>query len=217
MSSKSLMLSLGGLGAGGVGLGGLLVMKSWASKKETFSDKYKHSLLDDFKDDVIWGRKYVALKTTKPTHPKLMRAYIEATKKPTENEQEAKILLKAGCKDIYESPFEDSKYQNDFKSYCSLTNLDVSSNQTWNSETTDKTPNNKWDTSLGALKNHDIKAKGNLVETLETLKSLIQGKDTFEKENRDSLKGWFDAVKAEIFMGSDSTEFKNQELYCKGS
>nr|WP_052663347.1 hypothetical protein [Mycoplasma haemofelis] len=215
MASKSLMLSLGGLGAGGVGVGGLLATKPWESKKVTFSDKYKHAILDTAKDDDIWGRKYTSLKATKPKHPKLIRAYTEATKQPPENEQEAKRLLKEGCKAIYESPFEDSEYKNDFKSYCSKTNLDASPNQTWNSESTDSS--SKWDASLKALKSHDINTKGSLVEVLVTLKSSIQSKDSFEKANRDSLKGWCDGVKVEIFMGSDSAEFKNQELYCKGS
>ncbi|AEW45689.1 hypothetical protein MHC_04165 [Mycoplasma haemocanis str. Illinois] len=212
--SKNLILTLGGLGIGGVGAGGLLALRPWKSKVVTFADRYKHSLLDTVKDNSAWDNRYSFLKTIKPKHPTLISAHIEATKTSSSNENEAKRLMKEGCKSIYKSPFENSEYWDDFKNYCSRTNGDASSGKEWNGEDTTSSSGNKWDASLTSLKSHEI-SNGSLPSVLETLKAEIQSKDSFEKTHRDSLKSWCDGVKKEPFMGPDSLEFRNQELYCK--
>ncbi|CBY93020.1 hypothetical protein HF1_10120 [Mycoplasma haemofelis str. Langford 1] len=122
--------------------------------------------------------------------------------------------MKEGCKAIYASSVEDSEYKDDFKTYCSRTNEDASSSKEWNGEDTTSTSNNKWDAPLTSLKSHG-ESSGTLPSALETLKKEIQGKGSFEKTHRDTLKSWCDGVKKEIFMGSDSLEFRHQELYCK--
>ncbi|CBY92330.1 hypothetical protein HF1_03220 [Mycoplasma haemofelis str. Langford 1] len=216
--SKSLALSLGGLGAGAAGVGGLLTFKPWETQ-ETFATKYKHALLDTSKDSDSWNNKYTALKQATPKHPKLLKAVSESKKSPSPNDAEAKKLMREGCKAIYESPHEKSEYLNDFKKYCSKTNQEASTNTTWNTDnvTTSGSGTNKWDTSLTSLKSHNFSQKGNLVEALVKLKEDIKEKSTFEQTHRERLKNWCDKVKTETFMGSDSLEFKNQDLYCKGS
>ncbi|AEG72653.1 hypothetical protein MHF_0377 [Mycoplasma haemofelis Ohio2] len=213
---KTLALSLGGLGAGGAGIGGLLALKPWESE-ETFATKYKHALLDTSKDSDSWKSKYEELKTKDPAHPTLKKAATEAKKNPSSNEVAAKQLLREGCKAIYESPYGDSKYKDDFKKYCSRNNKDASSGDAWNTDTTENNSGNKWDASLTSLKGHDTSKNGDLVDVLSQLKEEIKSKNsTFEKTYREKLKNWCESVQKEPFMGSDSLEFKNQELYCKG-
>ncbi|AEW45146.1 hypothetical protein MHC_01400 [Mycoplasma haemocanis str. Illinois] len=212
--SKYLVLSLGGIGVGAAGVGGLLTFRPWETK-ETFSNKYQYALLDTSKDNDSWNSKYTALKQATPKHPTLSKAVLASKKSPSPNDAEAKKIMREGCKSIYDSPYEGSEYLDDFKKYCSKTNQDASANSTWNTDNTNTS--NKWDTTLTSLKDHNFSEKGKLTAALSQLKENIKGKSTFEQTHRESLKNWCDGVKIEPFMGSDSKEFKNQELYCKGS
>ncbi|AEW45661.2 hypothetical protein MHC_04015 [Mycoplasma haemocanis str. Illinois] len=212
--SKVLILSLGGVGVAGVGTGALFILKPWESKVVTFSDKYKYALLDTSKHDSFWDSKYTALKTNAgKKHTKLVKAYDEATKQTSPNELEAKRLMREGCKEIYESPVENSEYKDDFKNYCSKTNSEASSTQNWNSENTADSSNNKWDTPLNSLKSH----QEGLVDALFQLKTTLSGGTSFNQSHRETIKNWCDGIKKEPFMGTDSLEFKNQERFCKSN
>ncbi|CBY92407.1 hypothetical protein HF1_03990 [Mycoplasma haemofelis str. Langford 1] len=209
--SKLIPASLGALGAGGLGVGGLMVLKPWQSESVvTFKDKYSQALLDDKVDATIWTKKYEELKKTTPNHPKLVEAF-EKTKAPAD-EARAKELLKEGCLAIYSLPVENSKHFSDFKSFCSKTNADVSENKDWISEAVSNNKN-KWDTALTSLKSHD---KGELDRELAKLKAGIQNNsETFPEDKKTLLKGWCDSAKSSIFEGRDSVVFKNQESFCK--
>ncbi|AEG73316.1 hypothetical protein MHF_1066 [Mycoplasma haemofelis Ohio2] len=210
--SKTLILSLGGLGAATAAGGGMFLLKPWESKEVTFADKYRHALLDTSKHDSSWDSKYTALKTnTEKKHPKLVQAHAEATKQSSPNEVEAKRLMREGCKEIYESVFENSKYISDFKNYCSKTNSEASFDQNWNSGNPSDTSNNKWDTPLNSLKSHE----GGLVDVLSKLKTTLSKETPLNKNHREAIKNWCEEIKKEPFMGTDSLEFQNQESFCK--
>ncbi|AEG73311.1 hypothetical protein MHF_1061 [Mycoplasma haemofelis Ohio2] len=217
--SKSLALSLGGLGVAGSGVGGLLVFKPWEPKAITFADKYKHAFLDTSKNDTSWDSKYAALKThSLKKRPSLVKASEEANKGSSANEAEARRLMREGCKAIYESPFENSEYEGDFKTFCSKTNEEASdSKKSWNNGSASEATSNKWDTPLNSLKSHDMEKQGGLVDVLAQLKATLSTGSALSQEHRESLKKWCDSIRKEPFMGTDSLEFKNQELYCKTS
>ncbi|CBY92433.1 hypothetical protein HF1_04250 [Mycoplasma haemofelis str. Langford 1] len=215
--SKTLTLSLGGLGVGGAGVGGLYALKPWESSINTFKEKYPEAILNTAEDSDSWSSKYNSLKSTKPKHPTLIRTYDEATKKTpaTADDTKAKRLMREGCQEIYQSKIGNPDNFSDFKNYCSKTNKDSSTISKWNAEEPSTQQNNKWDKSLNLLKDHDPSTKGELPEALQRLKASLTGKTSYEQSNRQELKGWCDSVQLEPFEGKDSSNFKSQELYCK--
>ncbi|AEG72738.1 hypothetical protein MHF_0462 [Mycoplasma haemofelis Ohio2] len=207
---------LGGLGAlGAAGTGSLLALKPWNSNVETFKSKYSHALINAG-DNSLWSNKFTLLKDSNPEHQTLKEA-VNKAKATSPDEAGAKELLKRGCQEIYDSPYEGSKYLNDFEKYCSKTNKDASSNQTWNGSDVSTASGNKWDTALNALKTHDEATNKKLDSVLAELKNSIQGNTQITADHRTKLKNWCEGIKSKPYLGSDSLDFKHQELYCKHS
>ncbi|AEW45185.1 hypothetical protein MHC_01595 [Mycoplasma haemocanis str. Illinois] len=215
---KGFYLALGTAGVGSLSVGGLVVLKSWKEPKITSSikEKYSLSLLDISKDTDIWNKKYSSLSKYSPNHPTLKQAL---SKSKTSNVNEAKELLKSGCLKIYESDANDPNNLQDFQSLCSRTNEDATkSNGGWIQDEISKSNTNKWDAALNKLKNHGTSDNWDLDETLRNLKQAIQGSsNTFSEDNRSRLKAWCDAIKAAIFKGDKSEEFRSQEAFCKSN
>ncbi|CBY92484.1 hypothetical protein HF1_04760 [Mycoplasma haemofelis str. Langford 1] len=203
---KLIPATLGMAGVGSAGLGSYIFLKP--KPVPTFRERYVSAILKD--EDALWNTKFSTLTGKTPINLKLKEAAAtggdEATKK---------LKHKEGCKEIYDSSSEEPKFLEDFKKYCSKTNKDASSTTTWISDEVTTSSSNKWDTALGNLKNHDISKKGELVEKLNQLKLSLANKNSYDQNDRKPLKTWCDSVQLELYEGSESVTFKNQELYCK--
>ncbi|AEW45167.1 hypothetical protein MHC_01505 [Mycoplasma haemocanis str. Illinois] len=218
---KGIYFALGTAGAGGLGVGGLVVLKSrQPSSTKTITsirEKYSVALLNAKGDADIWTKKYTALETYSPNHPILKDA---ASKKSgaNPNEEEIKKILKDGCEAIYSSDAQEPHNFSDFKALCSKTNENATgSGKNWVTDEPSKADTNKWDNVLTTLKNHDIFNKWILDSTLLALKEEIKNDQTFSQEKRTKLKDWCNSVKSGIFLGEESPEFKSQEDFCKVS
>ncbi|AEW45177.1 hypothetical protein MHC_01555 [Mycoplasma haemocanis str. Illinois] len=227
--NKGSLLALGAAGIGSLGIGGLAVFKQWKSiSKErvasTIRAKYSAALLDSVRDSSLWEKKYLSLKTSNPKDPILKQA-VEKSKTPSENKNEALELLKKRCSSIYDEKVDDLKDFSDFKSLCFKSNEESSGGTgTWISEDTTSTKN-KWDDSLTKLHGHS----GALVPELESLKNEIKPNNVshsdsagstghaFAQDIKTKIKNWCTTVKGEIFEGSDSIQFQNQETFCKSN
>ncbi|AEW45165.1 hypothetical protein MHC_01495 [Mycoplasma haemocanis str. Illinois] len=222
---KGVYFSLGTVGAGGLGIGGLISLKSWQSHEKEKSkvitsirDKYSTALLNTKSDDTLWEKKYEALGTYSPQN-NILRNASSKKKGNNPNKKEIQKLLKSGCEEIYSSDSDNSHNFEDFKTLCSKTNENASkAGKSWISDATSENGTNKWDSALALLKSHDISAKWALDNTLSSLKHEIQrDQSTFTQEKRDKLKGWCDSNRTRIFKGKESPEFKSQEDFCKAT
>ncbi|AEW45658.1 hypothetical protein MHC_04000 [Mycoplasma haemocanis str. Illinois] len=124
--SKTLFLSLGTLGAGGVGLGVVGIHywnKTPEAAKVAFREKYGKALLDTNSDDGIWTTKlnFLATSSSNPKNSHLVRAKAE---KNGGKENEAKASLKRGCEEIYSKSIDGEDDFHDFRSFCSFNNGD---------------------------------------------------------------------------------------------
>ncbi|AEW45667.1 hypothetical protein MHC_04055 [Mycoplasma haemocanis str. Illinois] len=157
MVSKSLMLSLGGLGIAGVGgvgiglVGVYYLNKGTETPKVTLSTKYDKALINFNSDDVIWNSKLSTLETQSsiPKNENLIKAKNE---KKAGNVDAAKAFLKSGCRDIYSKSPESKDDFNDFKNFCSKLYLDQISGGKVITEIADL--DNKWDTFKGKTDDH---------------------------------------------------------------
>ncbi|CBY92388.1 hypothetical protein HF1_03800 [Mycoplasma haemofelis str. Langford 1] len=219
---KGAYLALGTAGAGGLGAGGLIASKPWQSTSKevpkvvaSIKDKYSVALLDPTKDETIWIKKYDVLKSSSPNNLTLQEA-LKKSKDPNKNEEEAKRLMKEGCKEIYESKIDDSKSFSDFRQLCSKNNEDASKAGDWNTDDV-TTSNNKWDKALKKLKEHNIDTNDELDSLLVALKESIGANQTttFDQALRTKVKDWCTNARGEMFEGENSIKFKNQETFCK--
>nr|WP_014272644.1 hypothetical protein [Mycoplasma haemocanis] len=206
---SKLVLPLVGIGGVGVaGLGGYsLLKKSWETPKEqTFKDKYSHAILAS--GDDLWATKFKDLKDgSNPTHSRLLEAQTKF--KSNDSDENAKLLQKEGCEDIYNSKLEGSNYLQDFRKYCAK----LVSNAVKGTWIVDDTANSgKWDTKLNSLKTHN----GSLDTSLETLKGKLNANSgaNVDANKRGELKNWCDGIKGEIFMGDKDIKFTQAQLYC---
>ncbi|CBY92374.1 hypothetical protein HF1_03660 [Mycoplasma haemofelis str. Langford 1] len=220
--TKGSFLALGTAGAGGLGAGGLMAFKPWQSTPEekvkvatSIREKYSAALLDSTQDGSIWEKKYTTLKTSTPNNPTLKQA-VEKSKTSPESKDEALRLLKEGCASIYDSKVDDLKSFSDFKTLCSKSNDDASkASGAWIADEASAN-NNKWDSSLTKLRDHNQE----LIPTLSSLKEEIkahQNSTPFAQDIRTKIKDWCTQVRGELFEGENSTQFQNQEAFCKAT
>ncbi|CBY92620.1 hypothetical protein HF1_06120 [Mycoplasma haemofelis str. Langford 1] len=202
--SKLSFMAAGAAGVGAAGAGGFLLLKDQSIPSTTFKERYEHAWLP--KTSNLWSSRLASLKKGVPVHIKL----IEAAKKDGD---EANRLLQEGCSLIYEEPFENSKYQKDFELYCSKTNKDVGS-KAWNG---DEKNNTSWDAPLTSLKSHDPSTGGTLPNKLLEIQKEIKstGAAPHDEAIREKLKNWCEEIQSRVYEGSESSEFKQQELYCR--
>ncbi|AEG72834.1 hypothetical protein MHF_0562 [Mycoplasma haemofelis Ohio2] len=118
--SKSLALSLGTLGVGGVGLGAAGIhhfRKGDSASEVTFRTKYSKALISE-SDDATWTAKLGVLEKSSltPKNAHLVKAKGEKDK--------GKLALKEGCMEIYSRPVDSVDDFNDFKNFCSFNNGD---------------------------------------------------------------------------------------------
>ncbi|AEG72687.1 hypothetical protein MHF_0411 [Mycoplasma haemofelis Ohio2] len=221
--TKGSFLALGTAGAGGLGAGGLMAFKPWQSTPEekvkvatSIREKYSAALLDSTQDGSIWEKKYTSLKASTPNNPTLKKA-VEKSKAPSESKEEALKLLKEGCASIYDSKVDDLKSFSDFKTLCSKSNDDASkASGTWIADEASANNNNKWDSSLTKLRDYGQE----LIPTLSSLKEEIkthQSSTSFSPDIRTKIKDWCTQVRGELFEGENSTQFQNQEAFCKAT
>ncbi|AEW45159.1 hypothetical protein MHC_01465 [Mycoplasma haemocanis str. Illinois] len=202
--NKLIPASLGLVGAGSLGIGGWIAFKP--KMINPYKEKYKTAIIEE--KSSLWETKFLALKGKSPINEKLKKAA-----GTSESEDIRKGKHKEGCREIYESSTQDSKYLDDFKQYCSKNNGDVLSSG-WISEvptsSITSTSSSKWHGKLTSLKNNKDR------ETHPFLKSLatkLTG-DTFNKTQGDELKGWCDSQKGEIFLGDKDHSFQLIKSYC---
>ncbi|CBY92356.1 hypothetical protein HF1_03480 [Mycoplasma haemofelis str. Langford 1] len=219
---KGVSLALGTAGAGGLGAGGLMALKPWQSDSPEKSkvvtsirEKYAVALLNTKEDSEIWTKKYTALGTHSPNNPILRDAASKKTGS-SPNEGTIKQLLKEGCEAIYSSDANDPKNFSDFKALCSKTNENATgTGKNWVTDEPSSSTSNKWDTVLTALKNHGTSNKWALDSILSALKEEIKNDQTFSPEKRTKIENWCKSIKSEVFLGTESSEFKSQEDFCK--
>ncbi|AEG73350.1 hypothetical protein MHF_1102 [Mycoplasma haemofelis Ohio2] len=200
--NKLVPVSLGALGAGGLGAGGWALSRSKVI--DPYSEKYKFAILKD-EDRTLWEEKFKLLASATPSHETLKKASGSQG-----DESSRKANHKKGCHEIYGLSTKDTKYLEDFKKYCSKNNGDVMGSG-WISETTEPpTSPSKWDTKLTSLKNKKDQ------ETVKALKELAAKltESTFDKGKRDELKTWCDGGKSGIYLGEDDPSTKVIRSYC---
>ncbi|AEG72759.1 hypothetical protein MHF_0487 [Mycoplasma haemofelis Ohio2] len=208
--SKSALLGLGALGAGGAGIGSYLAFKPSSSKEEvtTFAQRYKSAILnfkDNSPDATLWDSKFKTLSGKQPVNQKLK----EAASKISTAEDEAKNLYKQGCEEIYSHSIKDQTYFNDFKSYCSKTVKEGIKGEWING---DKGKADDWKPALTALNTHDSKTKGSLHKDFEEIKKSLTPTE-FTDDQRGKLKALCDSIGLEIFE-EDSVRVKNAQSFC---
>ncbi|AEW45583.1 hypothetical protein MHC_03615 [Mycoplasma haemocanis str. Illinois] len=196
--------------------GGVLISKSplfqnsQSQQRETFKHRYSKATLGE--NDPLWETKFSNFSgNVQPTHEKLK----EAKTKHTSNPNEAKSLHKRGCKEIYDSEWEGSRFLNDFKSYCSKTMGDAMKDiGTWIDQ--ESSADGKWNTKLTSLSSHDEKQNGILEGALKNLKTSLtpSSGSNWDADKRTSLNNWCKEVKASIFAGEEDMPFKHAKLYC---
>ncbi|AEW45149.1 hypothetical protein MHC_01415 [Mycoplasma haemocanis str. Illinois] len=213
--SKTLLITAGVVGAAGSGIGSyFLLIHNKTDKSLLIKNKYKVALLNETGDESLWNKKYEEIKNSSPHHPTLKKAVAKSSG-TGKHDEEAKRLLKEGCFEIYESSYEDKNIFSDFKNYCAKTNKDISKVTSWNNDTAENSSDNKWDKALETLKSHTMETKGKLDPVLAQLKQEITGDKPFSTDIRKRIKGWCESTNKELFEGEETTQFKNQEDFCK--
>ncbi|AEW45504.1 hypothetical protein MHC_03220 [Mycoplasma haemocanis str. Illinois] len=212
---NKLLLSAAGIGGvGAAGLGGYIFSRGKSTPTErTFRTHYFAAILQD--NDSIWDSKFKSLKDNgQPTHPKLAAAKTKFSSNAAD--EEAKLLQKEACREIYDSKLKESNYLSDFKKYCSKTIKDGVTG-TWIAE--ESTDTNKWNPQLTKLKDHNASINKELDSTLRTLKEqLASGSDTqWDVNKRNTLKQWCDSIQGWIFRGNSDSKFIQAQLYCVGT
>ncbi|AEW45257.1 hypothetical protein MHC_01955 [Mycoplasma haemocanis str. Illinois] len=200
--NKVVLIGVGALGSSGAGALGFFLLKP---SEITFSQKYKSALLDlgkNSSDVNLWNTKFEVLKGKHPVNKKLQEAVGKATSAP----EEAKILHKQGCKEIYEASVESGKnYFNDFKSYCSKTVKEGTAG-TWVNDEKNVTTN--WNPTLTNLH----KYTGELHAVFEELKKIITPA-SFTDEQREKLKTLCETIGEEL-LEDNSLRIKNAQAFC---
>ncbi|AEW45451.1 hypothetical protein MHC_02945 [Mycoplasma haemocanis str. Illinois] len=89
------------------------------AKKDDLKSKYKLALLAEQAD---WDKKFETLKSesTAPSYTPLKAAH----DKRTSQTDQAKILHKQACEEVYTLPKDHTKYLEEFAKYCFFNNLD---------------------------------------------------------------------------------------------
>ncbi|AEW45226.1 hypothetical protein MHC_01800 [Mycoplasma haemocanis str. Illinois] len=208
--NKSVLLSLGVVGAGGAGIGGFLAFRPSSSKEAvtTFATKYKSAILnfkDNSPDTSLWNAKFKSLSGKQPTNERLK----DAASKVSTSENEAKNLYKQGCEEIYSHSIKDQTYFNDFKNYCSKTVKEGLKGEWINGA---KGAADDWKPSLTALKEYESKTKGPLHKDFEEIKKSLTSAD-FTDDQRGKLKALCDIIGTEIFE-EDTSRVKNAKSFC---
>ncbi|AEW45552.1 hypothetical protein MHC_03460 [Mycoplasma haemocanis str. Illinois] len=207
---KALTALVGITGASVAGVGGYMISTRSGNvkTKDTFRTKYSKAILKD--NDDLWNTKFDLFKGThQPTNRKL----VDAKSKHTSNASEAKDLHKQGCKEIYDSPWQNSSHLKDFQTYCARNVKDMFTKpNSWIEE--DAKTSGKWDQKLTNLKSHEEDKKGALDAGLRAVKDKLSGNDSWDETKRNSLKSWCNEIGKEIFMGEEDIKFSNVTLYC---
>ncbi|AEG73199.1 hypothetical protein HF1_08630 [Mycoplasma haemofelis str. Langford 1] len=203
--SKLILPTLGLGGAGAAGFGAYMLIPRDA--EITFAVKYKNAILNPTGDESLWNSKFTSLNGKTVKHLKLQSAVTQHSS----NSENAKALHKEACKDIYNSPFENSDYQKDFQDYCAR-NLKDEIGSKW---ITEEKGGSKWTARLTSLKSHS-ESNGELDDTLKGIKTSISNdnNNTFDDTKRENLKNWCTSAGAEIFNSTEDARFKLVKLYC---
>ncbi|AEG72518.1 hypothetical protein MHF_0223 [Mycoplasma haemofelis Ohio2] len=172
------------------------------SVQHSFKKEFKHAIIGN--DEGLWTKKLELLKTSgsDPKNKKLM----DAKSRATNNEDEAKAMLKKACEEITNSEYSGLSGDNysDFKNFCSINNKDKVSN--WLDD-------GSKESQLRTLKN----GTALLTPAFRKLKDSISNANSLTETDKKGLTNLCDSKGSEIFKGESDLEHQLVSWFCRST